>query len=165
MIDRRTFAASATAGATAILLAACAPQEPAQPNIRDVIDSNASLSTLATALEVANVEALGDDGPFTVFAPTNNAFVALPEGTLDTLLLEENRDQLTTILQLHVVPGSYPASELVNRTSNLTTASGLDIIVDGFNGVNVAGVNVIQPDVSASNGILHIIDGVILPAE
>lgn len=164
MLNRRQFGATAAATA-AILLTACAPQEPTQPTIREVIDSNSSLSTLATALEVANVEALSAEGPFTVFAPTNNAFAALPEGTLDSLLLEENRDQLTQILQLHVVPGTYPAADLVGRTSNLTTASGLNIIVDGFDGVSVAGVRVIQPDVRAGNGIIHIVDGVILPPE
>lgn len=165
MFNRRTFSAVVLAGASVAILSACAPQQPEQPNIREVINSNASLSTLATALDVAGVEALSDSGPFTVFAPTNNAFAALPEGTLDTLLLEQNRDQLLEILQLHVVPGLYPASDLINRTSNLTTASGLNIIVDGFDGVDVGGVMVIQPDVQASNGIIHIIDGVILPPE
>lgn len=164
-MHRRTFAAVALAGAATLALSACAPSGPTQPDIRDVINSNASLSTLAQALDVAGVEALSTEGPFTVFAPTNAAFAALPEGTLDSLLLPENRDQLTTILQLHVVPGSYPASALVNRTTSVTTASGLSIIIDGFDGVNVGGVNVTQPDVMASNGIIHIVDGVILPPE
>ena len=164
-MHRRTFAAVALAGAATLALSACAPSGPTQPDIRDVINSNASLSTLAQALDVAGVEALSTEGPFTVFAPTNAAFAALPEGTLDALLLPENREQLTTILQLHVVPGSYPASALVNRTTSVTTASGLSIIIDGFDGVNVGGVNVTQPDVMASNGVMHIGDGVILPPE
>lgn len=164
-MNRRTFAAVALAGTAAIALSACAPSEPTQPNIREVINSNASLSTLAQALTVAGVETLSADGPFTVFAPTNAAFAALPEGTLDSLLLPENRDQLTAILQLHVVPGSYPASALVNRTTTVATAGASSIIIDGFDGVNVGGVNVTQPDVMASNGILHIVDGVILPPE
>lgn len=164
-MNRRTFAAVALASTAAIALSACAPSEPTQPNIREVINSNASLSTLAQALTVAGVETLSADGPFTVFAPTNAAFAALPEGTLDSLLLPENRDQLTAILQLHVVPGSYPASALVNRTTTVATAGASSIIIDGFDGVNVGGVNVTQPDVMASNGILHIVDGVILPPE
>lgn len=162
-MKRRTFVAVALAGAATIALSACAPSAPTQPNIRDVINSNASLSTLAQALDVAGVEALSNEGPFTVFAPTNAAFAALPEGTLDTLLLPENVDQLRAILQLHVVRGAYPASELVNRTTSVTTVGPDSLIIDGFDGVNVGGVNVIQPDVPASNGILHIVDGVILP--
>ena len=66
-------------------------------------------------------------------------------------------------MRLHVVAGNYPASTLVNRTMTLTTLSGLSIIVDGFNGLNVGGVNVVQPDVLASNGVIHVVDGVILP--
>lgn len=162
-MHRRTFAAAALAGIAAIALSACAPSEPTQPDIREVIDSNASLSTLAQALTVAGVESLSAEGPFTVFAPTNAAFEALPEGTLDTLLMPENVDQLRAILQLHVVPGSYPASAIVNRTTTVATAGPNSIIIDGFDGVNVGGVNVIQPDVMASNGIIHIVDGVILP--
>lgn len=161
-MNRRTLTSLAFAGVAAVALSACAP-EPQGQTIRDVINSNASLSTLARALDVAGVQALSADGPFTVFAPTNAAFAALPEGTLDTLLMPENVDQLRQILELHVVPGAYPAAELANRTTTVQTASGLNIIIDGFNGVNVGGVNVIQPDVNASNGILHIIDGVILP--
>ena len=159
---RRQFGAIALAAATATILAACA-REPVQPTIREVINQNASFSTLAQALDVAGVQALDETGPFTVFAPRNSAFAALPEGTVDTLLLPENRDQLTQILQLHVVPGTYTAADLVGRTSDLSTASGLNIIVDGFDGVNVGGVNVVQPDVQASNGIIHVVDGVILP--
>jgi uncharacterized surface protein with fasciclin (FAS1) repeats len=79
------------------------------------------------------------------------------------LLLPENRAQLTQILQLHVVRGTYTAADLVNRTTTLETLSGLNIIVDGFNGVDVGGVSVVQPDVMASNGVMHIVDGVILP--
>lgn len=164
MLNRRTFGTIALAGTTAAMLSACA-REPVQPDIREVINANQSLSTLAQALDVAGVEALSLSGPFTVFAPRNSAFVALPEGMLDSLLLPENRDQLTQILQLHVVPGTYTAADLVNRTSNLTTASGLNILVDGFNGIDVGGVMVVQPDVQASNGIIHVIDGVILPPE
>lgn len=150
------------AGAAALALSACA-SEPQNPTIRGVIDSNASFSTLARALTTAGVQSLDDKGPFTVFAPRNSAFDALPEGTLDTLLQPQNRDELTRLLQLHVVPGTYTAADLSGRTTTLTTLSGLNIIVDGFNGVKVGGVNVVQPDVMASNGIVHVIDGVIIP--
>jgi uncharacterized surface protein with fasciclin (FAS1) repeats len=162
MMNRRTFVGlSLAAGAGALV--ACAPQAPAGPTIRDIFDTNASFSTLAQALANANVQSLGEAGPFTVFAPRNSAFDKLPEGELERLLRPENRDELARILQLHVVEGSYPAASLVNRTTTLTTLSGLSIIVDGFNGLNVGGVNVVQPDVMASNGIIHVVDGVILP--
>ena len=161
-MNRRSFTTLALAGVAAVALSACAG-EPQGQTIRDVINSNASLSTLAQALDVAGVQSLSANGPFTVFAPTNAAFAALPEGTLDSLLLPENVDQLRQILELHVVPGAYPAAELANRTTTVETASGLNIIIDGFNGVNVGGVNVTQPDVNASNGIIHVVDGVIRP--
>lgn len=163
MLNRRAFTAAGLAAATGLALTACAPSEPQPPTIREVIDANASLSTLARALAEANVTSLDEAGPFTVFAPRNSAFEALPEGELERLLETENREELTRLLQLHVVPGNYPASSLVNRTTTLVTASGLSIIVDGFNGVDVGGVAVVQPDVMARNGVIHILDGIILP--
>ena len=161
LMHRRAFVGLALATA-AITLSACGGQtETAQPTIRAVIDSNTSLSTLARLLANANVAELGDTGPFTVFAPRNSAFEALPEGEVERLLLPENREELARLLQLHVVAGSYPASSLVNRTTTLTTLSGLSIIVDGFNGIDVGGVTVAQPDVMASNGIIHVMNGII----
>jgi uncharacterized surface protein with fasciclin (FAS1) repeats len=163
MMNRRTFVGLSLAASALGTISACAPEAPAGPTIRDVLNSNASFSTLAQALAQANVQSLGDAGPFTVFAPRNSAFTKLPEGELERLLMPENRDELARILQLHVVAGSYPAASLVNKTTTLTTLSGLSIIVDGFNGLNVGGVNVVQPDVMASNGVIHVVDGVILP--
>ena len=163
MMNRRTFVGLALAAGSAALVSACAPRAPAGPTIRDIFNSNASFSTLAQALAQANVQSLGEAGPFTVFAPRNSAFEKLPEGELERLMLPENREELARVLQLHVVQGSYPAADLVNKTTTLTTLSGLSIIVDGFNGLNVGGVNVVQPDVLASNGIIHVVDGVILP--
>ncbi len=164
MMNRRAFTGLTVAAAGGVLLSACARSgETQQPTIRQIIDSNASLSTLARGLTQAGVQSLGGTGPFTVFAPRNSAFAKLPEGTLENLMLPENRDQLAQILRLHVVPGTYTAADLVNKTTTLTTASGLNIIVDGFNGVHVGGVNVVQPDVMASNGVLHVVDGVIMP--
>jgi len=165
MLNRRAFTGAALALAAGIALSACAPTEPQPPTIRAVVDSNASLSTLARLLANANVAELGGAGPWTVFAPRNSAFEALPEGEVDRLLLPENREELARVLGVHVVAGDYPASSLVNSTTTLTTASGLSIIVDGFNGVNVGGVEVVQPDVIASNGVLHIVDGIIVPPQ
>jgi uncharacterized surface protein with fasciclin (FAS1) repeats len=164
MMNRRTFAGSALTIGLGFALGACARQrEPEQPSIREIIYSNASLSTLARMLTTAGVVSLGDPGPWTVFAPRNSAFDKLPEGELERLSLPENRAELTRIMQLHVVSGRYLAADLVNRTTTLTTASGLNVIVDGFNGINIGGVAVVQPDVLARNGVIHILDGVILP--
>jgi uncharacterized surface protein with fasciclin (FAS1) repeats len=165
MMNRRTFGGVALAAAAGPLLVACAPREPQQPTIREVIDSNPSLSNLARLLANAGVVSLDDAGPFTVFAPRNSAFEALPDEALDVteMLLPENRETLTRLMQLHVVRGQYLASDLVNKTTTLTTESGLSIIVDGFNGINVGGVNVVQPDVMARNGVIHVLDGIIQP--
>lgn len=163
MMHRRTFVGLTLAAGAGALVSACAPEAPAGPTIRDIFNSNASFSTLAQSLAQANVQSLGDAGPFTVFAPRNSAFAKVPEDELERLMRPENRDELARILQLHVVQGSYPAAALVNRTTTLVTLSGLSIIVDGFNGLNVGGVNVVQPDVMASNGVIHVVDGLILP--
>ena len=167
MINRRTLFAGVALATAAAVLQACAPREAETqpPTIREVIDANASLSTLARLLANAGVESLDEAGPWTVFAPRNSAFDALPEGEVERLLLPENRAELTRLVQLHVVSGSYPASALVNRTTTLNTLSGLNIIVDGFNGLHVGGVNVAQPDVMARNGVIQILDGIIVPPE
>ncbi len=164
MMNRRTFTGLTIAAGAGFALSACGAPEMQQPTLREIIDQNASLSTLARALSTAGVQSLGEDGPFTIFAPRNSAFAALPEGTLDTLMLPSSNAELTQILQLHVVRGSYTAADLVNRTTTLQTLSGLSIIVDGFNGIHVGGVNVVQPDVLARNGVMHIVDGIIQPA-
>lgn len=163
MMNRRSFTVAAFSVAAGLLASACA-RRTEQPTIREIIDSNASLSTLAQFLANADVASLEGAGPWTVFAPRNSAFAALPEGETDRLLLPENRAELTRLVGLHVVSGSYPASALVNRTTTLTTLSGLNIIVDGFSGLHVGGVEVVQPDVMASNGIVHVVAAIIQPA-
>lgn len=160
-MHRRSFSRLALFGAVAVGLAACAA-EPQQPTFREIINSNQSFSTLAQALDRAGLVGL-EGGPYTVFAPTNSAFDTLPEGTLDELLLEENRDQLAEILSYHIVEGVHPASELVNRTTELTTINGTRLIVDGFNGISIGDVSVIQPNVQASDGVIHVINGIIIP--
>jgi uncharacterized surface protein with fasciclin (FAS1) repeats len=163
MLNRRTFVGAGLTLCLGAMLSACAEPEPVGPSIREIIDTNASLSTLARALSTAGVVSLGDAGPWTVFAPRNSAFEKLPEGELERLFLPENRVELTRIMQLHIVAGRYTAAQLVNRTTTLTTLSGLNIIVDGFVGINIGGVALVQPDVNAGNGVIHIIDSVILP--
>jgi len=122
-----------------------------------------SLSTLVTAVQAAGlVETLQGDGPFTVFAPTNEAFAALPAGTLENLLKPENKDQLIAILTYHVVPGKVMSTDLSDGMS-AGTVNGADVTISTSNGAQVNDANVVTADVEASNGVVHIIDAVILP--
>ncbi|MEP0984217.1 fasciclin domain-containing protein [Ekhidna sp.] len=124
-----------------------------------------SLSTLATALTAADlVTALKAEGPFTVFAPTNDAFVALPEGTLDNLLKPENKDQLVNILTYHVVSGKVMSTDLVDGME-AETLNGAKVTISLTNGAQVEGANVTSADIEASNGVVHIIDAVLIPAD
>lgn len=123
------------------------------------------LSTLVTAVQAAGlVETLQSEGPFTVFAPTNEAFAALPDGTLESLLEEENRDQLVKILTYHVVPGKVMSTDLQDGMM-AETVEGSSVTIDLSDGVSVDNANVVMADVEASNGVVHVIDAVILPEE
>lgn len=122
-----------------------------------------SLSTLVTAVQAAGlVETLQGEGPFTVFAPTNDAFAALPEGTLENLLKPENKDQLIAILTYHVVSGKVMSTDLSDGMT-AATVQGSDVMISTANGAQVNGANVVAADVEASNGVVHVIDAVILP--
>lgn len=123
-----------------------------------------SFGTLIAALEAAGLaETLKGEGPYTVFAPTDEAFAKLPEGTVEDLLKPENRERLTAILTYHVVPGRMPASDVTDRSS-LTTVEGseLPVQIDGGT-VWIGDAKVVSPDVAASNGVIHVIDSVLLP--
>jgi uncharacterized surface protein with fasciclin (FAS1) repeats len=145
-----------------------APEAPA--TVVDVAASNEDFSTLVTAVEAADLaETLSGDGPFTVFAPVNDAFAGLPEDTLDSLLLPENQDQLTAVLTYHVVPLEAMSDDLSDGMT-VTTVQGQPLTV----GVSDAGVtltdasgntvSVVQADIEAGNGVVHVIDEVLLPA-
>ncbi len=109
------------------------------------------------------VDALKGEGPLTVFAPTDEAFAALPEGTVENLLKPENKDQLAAILLYHVVSGKVMSSDL-SGTVNAETLQGSTVeVVASSEGVTVNGANVVTADVAASNGVIHVIDAVILP--
>jgi uncharacterized surface protein with fasciclin (FAS1) repeats len=134
---------------------------------KDIVDTaaaNDDFKTLVAAVKAAGlVETLKGDGPFTVFAPTDAAFANLPEGTLDDLLKPENKDRLTAILTYHVVSGKVMAADVVTLTSAKTVQGGeVTIAVDGGN-VTVDGANVTATDIECSNGVIHVIDAVILP--
>jgi uncharacterized surface protein with fasciclin (FAS1) repeats len=121
--------------------------------------------TLVAAVQAAGlVETLQGEGPFTVFAPTDEAFAALPEGTVESLLEEANRDQLIAVLTYHVVPGRVMSADAVGQVVELETVQGQSVTVDGTNsGVTVDGANVVTADIETSNGVIHVIDAVILP--
>lgn len=123
-----------------------------------------SFNTLVAAIKAADlVGALQGKGPFTVFAPTDAAFAALPAGTLDNLLKPENKEQLKSILLYHVVPGKVMSGDL-KGTVNAATLQGQTVsIVAAAAGVTVNGAKVVKADVAASNGVIHVIDAVILP--
>ena len=134
----------------------------------DIVDTAASVGSFTTLLAAAEaaglVEALKGEGPLTVFAPTDEAFAKLPEGTVESLLLPENKDQLVGILQLHVIAGQKVKSkDLAGKQIEAETLNG-SVSIDGTDGVRVNDATVVQADVKASNGIIHVIDTVLLPA-
>jgi len=135
---------------------------------KDIVDTAVAagdFTTLAAALQAAGlVDTLKGDGPYTVFAPTDEAFAKLPAGTVETLLLPENKDQLVEILTYHVVPGKVEASDVVLLNS-AATANGTDVrirVVESTVYINDS--QVIATDIEASNGVIHVVDTVILPA-
>lgn len=131
--------------------------------IVDVAVANGSFETLVAAVAAADlVETLSSEGPFTVFAPTDDAFAALPEGLVDCLLLEENVDALSAILTYHVVAGDVMSTDLTDGP--VATVQGEEITVDLTDGVALnESVTVVAADVEASNGVIHVIDGVLVP--
>jgi uncharacterized surface protein with fasciclin (FAS1) repeats len=148
------------------------------PNIVEVASGNENFSTLVAAVKAAElVETLSGDGPFTVFAPTNDAFAKLPAGTVDMLLMPENKAKLTSILTYHVISGKFDAATVIDaiKTNNnkytVTTVQGAKIdlslkddkvILTDATG---AMATVVMPDVEASNGVIHAIDAVVMPSK
>ena len=145
-------------------LSACAMPTTSEPDIVDTAIAAGSFTTLVAAVQAADlVDTLKSSGPFTVFAPTDAAFAALPTGTVESLLLPENKGQLVEILTYHVVAGEVPASRLSGTSGSITTVEGRAVHFDGRNGVRINNANVVTADIAASNGIIHVIDGVLLP--
>ena len=131
---------------------------------QDIVDTAVaagSFDTLVTAVKAAGlVETLKGEGPFTVFAPTDEAFAKLPEGTLEALLADKAK--LTAILTYHVVPGKVMAADVV-KLSSAKTVQGQSVTINAANGVQIDGANVVKADIETSNGVIHVIDTVILP--
>jgi uncharacterized surface protein with fasciclin (FAS1) repeats len=154
---RRTMLALAAATAFAL---------PAFAQDKDIVDTAVgagSFTTLVAAVEAAGlVETLKGPGPFTVFAPTDAAFAALPAGTVEDLLKPENKDKLVAILTYHVVPGKVMSTDLTEGMKAATVQGGeVTITLDG--GAKVNGAVISAADIPASNGVIHVIDSVILP--
>jgi len=184
----RSTRTAAVAIAAALVLSACsgstdepaAPAEPAPAPVETPAEEEVVEEELGTIVDIALVtpgferlvaaavaaglvETLSSEGPFTVFAPTDAAFAALPEGLVEKLLLEENRDLLVKILTYHVVAGTVLSSDIV--AGDVATVEGQDITLATEGGVTVNGAKVLIADVLASNGVIHVIDAVILPPD
>lgn len=157
-----------TLALVALLAIWSAPLASAQVDTdKDIVDvavEAGTFETLVAAVTAADlVEVLKGDGPFTVFAPTDEAFAALPEGTVENLLKPENKDQLVAVLTYHVVPGRVTAADVVKLTE-ATTVQGTTVDIKVKEGkVMIDGAQVVAADIEASNGIIHVIDAVILP--
>ena len=151
----------AAALAAALVFSGVAAHAQAQKDIVDTAVAAGSFKTLAAALQAAGlVDTLKGKGPFTVFAPTDEAFAKLPAGTLDALL--KDKAKLTAILTYHVVPGKVMAADVVKLKSAKTVQGG-SLTIDTTSGVKVDGANVVKTDIGASNGVIHVIDSVVLP--
>jgi uncharacterized surface protein with fasciclin (FAS1) repeats len=134
---------------------------------KDIVDTAVSagtFNTLVAAVQAADlVDTLKGDGPFTVFAPTDAAFEALPDGTVENLLKPENKDQLVAVLTYHVVAGKVMSGDLSDDMTAATVQGG-EITIDLDNGVMVNDASVVTADIEAGNGVIHVIDKVILPS-
>ena len=135
---------------------------------QDIVDTAIAagqFNTLVAAVQAAGlVDVLKGDGPFTVFAPTDDAFAALPEGTVENLLKPENKDQLVAVLTYHVVPGKVLSTDIMRGSNSVATVQGSSVtIMKSYDAVKINQATVVVADVEATNGVIHIIDEVILP--
>lgn len=161
---RRTFAklSVATILATSTLNLAHAGGHSA--DIVDTAVAAGSFTTLVAAVQAAGlVDTLKGEGPFTVFAPTDEAFAALPAGTVEDLLKPDNIDTLTAILTYHVLPGKVMAADIAGQELMAVTVQGGSVSVNAMNGVMIDAANVVQADIEASNGVIHVINAVLMP--
>ena len=174
MLQKFVMAVAASTILAGCLTAEAEPVEVAEAPVGTIVEvaaANEDFSTLVAAVQAAGlVDTLSSEGPFTVFAPTNDAFAALPAGTVESLLLPENVETLTAILTYHVVSGSVMAEDVVALTSGgpveVATVNGADATVAVTGGaVTIESANVTATDIGASNGVIHVIDAVILPPQ
>ena len=144
-------------------LAAPAFADGHSKNLVETAQDAGNFTTLLAAAEAAGLVDTLTSGEFTVFAPTDEAFAALPEGTVESLLEEENRQQLTDILLYHVVPGTVMSTDLSDDMEAATALEGRSVMIDLDDGVRVGPATVTTADIEASNGVIHVIDQVLLP--
>ena len=134
---------------------------------KDIVDTAVSagqFNTLVAAVKAAGlVDTLKGKGPFTVFAPTDEAFAKLPKGTVEDLLKPENKEKLVSILTYHVIPGSVMSKSIAGKKAMVKTVQGSDVSVDAMKGVMVDNAKVVKADIETSNGVIHVIDTVIIP--
>ncbi len=162
ILSRLTVTAAAAAVALPLALSAGAAKAA---DIVDTAVSAGDFTTLVAAVKAAGlVETLKGEGPFTVFAPTDAAFAKLPEGTVEELLKPENKEQLVAILTYHVVPGKVMAADVAGKQAMVETVQGSTLEVDAMGGgVMVDEASVVQADIEADNGVIHVIDQVVMP--
>jgi uncharacterized surface protein with fasciclin (FAS1) repeats len=156
---------SIAAGAVAIALSvsAVAASSKKADIVQTAVDAG-SFNTLVSAVKAAGlVETLQGPGPFTVFAPTDEAFAKLPAGTVENLLKPENKSKLVAILSYHVVPGKVMSMDIAGKKTMAKSVEGSEIDVDATNGVKVDNATVVKADIETSNGVIHVIDTVIMP--
>jgi uncharacterized surface protein with fasciclin (FAS1) repeats len=159
---RRTFLALTSATAL-FAITACATTNSGSKDIVETAVAAGSFNTLVAAVEAAGlVDTLKGPGPFTVFAPTDAAFAALPAGTVEDLLKPENKDKLVAILTYHVVSGKVMSTDLTEGMT-AATVNGKEITITLEGGAKVNGATISTADIEASNGVIHVIDQVILP--
>ena len=157
------FRRSLIAAAAAIPLALSVVSAKAA-DIVDTAVSAGQFNTLVAAATAAGlVDTLKSKGPFTVFAPTDEAFDKLPDGTVENLLKPENKEQLVAVLTYHVVPGKIMSGDIAGKTTKVGTVQGSELSVDATNGVKIDEATVTSADIETSNGVIHIIDQVVLP--
>ena len=134
---------------------------------QDIVDTAIAagqFGTLVAAIQAADlVGALSGEGPFTVFAPNNDAFAAFLEGTVENLLKPENKDQLIAVLTYHVIPGAVMSGDIAGKKLEVATVQGSDLSIDATMGVKVDNATVVSADIETSNGVIHVIDNVLLP--
>jgi uncharacterized surface protein with fasciclin (FAS1) repeats len=153
----KTFTAGALALALSMSVAKAA-------DIVDTAIAAGSFTTLVTAVKAAGLVLKGA-GPFTVFAPNDAAFAKLPAGTVESLLKPENKAKLVAILTYHVVPGKVMSKVIAGKKMMVKTVEGTQVSIDATNGVSVDNAKVVKADIEASNGVIHVIDTVIMPKE
>jgi len=152
-------------GAVLASSVAFAAEKDAKMDIVDTAVKAGSFKTLAAALKAGGlVNTLKGKGPFTVFAPTDEAFAKLPPGTLETLLKPENKDKLVAILTYHVVAGNVKAADVV-KLKSAKTVQGQNVTIDAAEGVKINNAKVAKADIECGNGVIHVIDTVLLPKE